>query len=206
MKKVVMTVVGVLALAATANAQIWVNEYGSWYDNRTEWERLVTNVGTADYNYVSSSPTAVEENGVTATKTGPGSLITSTYLTSTQNNIPITFTFSGNAFSGQFSTTVAGSIDFSIDGSLTNIYNLTPTVPQAASSKFLGYISKSSSDISVKLTPSAANKIRVQSFSFGQNTSSLGGNVAPEPGTLALALTGGCALLGLCVRRRRMSN
>ena len=31
-------------------------------------------------------------------------------------------------------------------------------------------------------------------------------NVAPEPGSLALALTGGCALLGICIRRGRMSN
>ena len=30
-----------------------------------------------------------------------------------------------------------------------------------------------------------------------------GSNVAPEPGTFALALTGGAALLGICVRRRR---
>jgi len=28
-------------------------------------------------------------------------------------------------------------------------------------------------------------------------------NVAPEPGTFALALTGGAALLGMCIRRRR---
>jgi hypothetical protein len=30
-----------------------------------------------------------------------------------------------------------------------------------------------------------------------------GSNVAPEPGTFALALTGGSALLGICIRRRR---
>ena len=30
-----------------------------------------------------------------------------------------------------------------------------------------------------------------------------GSNVAPEPGTFALALTGGAALLGICIRRRR---
>jgi hypothetical protein len=32
-----------------------------------------------------------------------------------------------------------------------------------------------------------------------------GSNVAPEPGTFALALTGGGALLGICIRRRRMA-
>jgi hypothetical protein len=33
-----------------------------------------------------------------------------------------------------------------------------------------------------------------------------GASVAPEPGTLAMALTGGIALVGMCIRRRRMSN
>ena len=33
--------------------------------------------------------------------------------------------------------------------------------------------------------------------------SNIGINVAPEPGSFALALTGGAALLGICVRRRR---
>lgn len=30
-----------------------------------------------------------------------------------------------------------------------------------------------------------------------------GSNVAPEPGTFALALTGGASLIGICIRRRR---
>ena len=33
-----------------------------------------------------------------------------------------------------------------------------------------------------------------------------GSNVAPEPGSFALALTGGAALLGICVRRRRLAG
>ncbi len=33
-----------------------------------------------------------------------------------------------------------------------------------------------------------------------------GSNVAPEPGSFALALTGGAALLGICVRRRRTAG
>ena len=33
-----------------------------------------------------------------------------------------------------------------------------------------------------------------------------GSNVAPEPGSFALALTGGAALLGICVRRRRNAD
>ena len=33
-----------------------------------------------------------------------------------------------------------------------------------------------------------------------------GSNVAPEPGSFALALTGGAALLGICIRRRRLAG
>ena len=33
--------------------------------------------------------------------------------------------------------------------------------------------------------------------------SALGGNIAPEPGTLALTFTGGCALVGMYIRRRK---
>ena len=33
-----------------------------------------------------------------------------------------------------------------------------------------------------------------------------GSNVAPEPGSLALALTGGAALIGICIRRRRSAG
>ena len=45
----------------------------------------------------------------------------------------------------------------------------------------------------------------VDSFSFGNGTNPAdpGANIAPEPGTLALALTGGCALVGMFIRRRK---
>ncbi len=42
------------------------------------------------------------------------------------------------------------------------------------------------------------------SFTSGNiKVSNPGSNVAPEPGTFALALTGGVALIGICIRRRR---
>ena len=38
------------------------------------------------------------------------------------------------------------------------------------------------------------------------SASNPGSNVAPEPGSFALALTGGAVLLGICVRRRRLAG
>jgi hypothetical protein len=123
--------------------------------------------------------------------------------------VPITFTFSGNAFSGMFGMTddggrlVADGMNFSVDGSSTNIQSLTSTTGYT----FLGYISDSSSPISVTVSGDATPQyVTVDSFSFGNGTNPAGASVAPEPGTLALAVTGGCALVGMCIRRRRMSN
>ena len=184
-------------VSAAAHAQ------GTWYTNRATWESLVTNVQTANYN-VTGSGTSVVDNGVTAT--GSSLDVLSGTLFSFVDNAPITFTFSGNAFYGEFHTNKSGSVTFSVDNSLTNVYSLPTTARNETPSQglsFLGYISNSASAITIKATHSASVKLRVPSFSFGQSTSSLGGNVAPEPGSFALALTGGAALLGICIRRRR---
>jgi hypothetical protein len=89
-------------------------------------------------------------------------------------------------------------MNFSIDGSITNTQSFTTSNNYT----FLGYISNSATPISVTASNSAYF-VDVNSFSFGQSTSSLGASVAPEPGTLALTLTGGCALLGMYIRRRK---
>jgi hypothetical protein len=175
---------------------------GRWYTNQALWESLVTNFQTA--NYIGSDRgTSVGDNGVTATGRElfqiDGALIT--YA----DNAPITFTFSGNAFYGEFYSNVAGSFDFSVDNSSTNVYSL-PTA-SVAGSGFLGYISDSASPITVKVSPNVSTglRLRVPSFSFGDGTNPAnpGSNVAPEPGSFALALTGGAALIGICIRRRR---
>lgn len=194
-----MTAVGVLALAGSANAQ------GTWYTNKALWQSLVTNVGTANYSTTQSPTYSIQDGGVTATASGTGPIRVYSsgggYLYA-KTNIPVTFTFSGNAFFGDFSTADPGSITAYIDGSLTNLSSISTT--QDAGS-FLGYISNSTSPISVRVAPNSGNDIYVHQFIFGNgtNTSNPGSNVAPEPGTLALALTGGCALLGMYIRRRK---
>ena len=208
MKKVAMTVVGVLALAASANAD---PPLGTWYTNQALWQSLVSNVSTATYTTVPSGSSPWTEAGVTAAA-GSGSWVRGAIAgsLSTQSLTPVTFTFNGNSFGGLFSlnyewngfhfVSLPDVMNFSIDGSMTNTQSLT--TPSVTQYTFLGYISNSASPISVKASNSTYF-VDVTSFSFGQSTSSLGANLAPEPSTFALALTGGCALLGMYVRRRK---
>jgi hypothetical protein len=197
MKKVVMTVVGVLALAGSANAQL----LGTWYTDQTEWLKYATVVDTAPYNTRASL-----QNGITSSASGG---FDSAYagLLVTNASTPITFTFSGNAFAGYFgmvndsSAYVQRNITFSIDESSTEVRTLTST--PAGANTFLGYISNSASDISVKVTGNNSDYVAVDSFSRANGTNPLGASVAPEPGTLVLALTGGCALLGMFIHRRK---
>lgn len=178
MKKVAMTVVGVLVLAASANAQ------GTWYTNRALWESLISNVSTAGYNgspqidYGFAEPAKLIENGVTAQLSESFNILEANngVLQTYSTNLPITFTFSGNAFFGEFATAnssydqAVGSIDFSIDGSLTNTQSLTTS---ASNYTFLGYISDSASPISVRASPGSATSLRTDSFSFGNGTNPL---------------------------------
>jgi hypothetical protein len=185
--------------SATAHAQ------GTWYTNRATWESLVTNVQTANYDGTGSG-TSVVDNGVTATSSNL--FETTGTLLSLVNDAPITFTFSGNAFYGEFHTNGSGSVTFSVDNSLTNVYSLPTTargINPPGGLSFLGYISDSESAITVKATPSASRQLRVTSFSFGNGTNPAnpGSNVAPEPASIALLLTGGAALAGVALRRRR---
>ena len=209
MKKVAMTVVGVLALAASANAD---PPLGTWYTNQALWQSLVSNVSTATYTTVPSGSSPWTEAGVTAAA-GSGSWYSSIPGSlSTASATPVTFTFSGNAFGSFVRMRMPNKgnnffpslgMDFSIDDSLTNTQILTTS---ASNYTFLGYISNSASPISVKVSGAYSDvlvAVTVDSVSFGQSTSSLGANVAPEPGTLTLALTGGCALLGMFIRRRK---
>ncbi len=193
-----MTVVGVLAFAASANAQL----LGTWYTDQTEWLKYATVVDTAPFNTLASL-----QNGITSNASGGFDSYFAGLLV-TNASTPITFTFSGNAFAGYFGMVnnfdayAQRNITFSIDESSTEVRTLTST--SAGANTFLGYISNSASDISsVKVTGNNSDRLAVDSFSRANGTNPLGASVAPEPGTLALALTGGCALLGMFIHRRK---
>ena len=199
-KRLVSTVASTLVLSlvsAAANAQ------GTWYRNYNDWRSLITNFQTANYDTPPASNSAPWiESDITATTGSGGWAPIPGGVLSTFDVAPVTFTFAGNAFGGYFA--VDGDDDilsFTVDGSLPEPLSVTEN---DVGYTFLGYISDSSSNISVTVTP-GQNFVAVDSFTRanGTNASNPGSNVAPEPGSFALALTGGAALIGICVRRRR---
>ena len=209
MKNLTLTALAVLALSVTANAQ------GTWYTDQSTWlANLTSSVTTADYNSIPNGffTSPYTENGVTST--APQGLYGIGGALSTNFNEPITFTFSGNAFAGFFGLTdgpgalVSDGMNFSVDGSLTNVYSLTSTTAGSGYT-FLGYISDSASDISVKVSGDASPEyVTVDSFSFANGTNSAApGGAVPEPGTVVSMGLLGAGVLGLVIRsRRRISN
>ena len=208
-KKLTVSALAVLALSVTANAQ------GTWYTDQSTWLANLTWSAGANYNSIPNGffNSPYTENGVTATAAGGFFGIGLPALT-TNLTEPITFTFSGNAFAGFFGMTnlpgalVSDGMNFSVDGSLTNVYSLTSTT---AGSGFtiLGYISDSASDISVKISGDASPEyVTVDSFYFAEGTSSAApGGAVPEPGTVVSMGLLGAGVLGLVIRsRRRISN
>ena len=183
-------------VSAAANAQ------GTWYTNRALWESLVTNVLPSNYNGAGtySGENGFREAGVDA-YAGTGDLsIGNGYLTTTSST-PVTFNFGANAFCGDFRTSSNGFLDFFVNNSSTYNYRLTTSVDAYS---FLGYISNSADIWIVEVSPAGSYKLQVDSFSIGDRKPlDPGSNVAPEPGSFALALTGGAALIGICIRRRR---
>ena len=207
MKKLLTSTLVVFAISVTANAQ------GTWYTDQSTWlANLTSSVTTASYNsFPAGSP--YTENGVTATASN-GFYYLGISALSTNALDPITFTFSGNAFAGFFGLTnnpgalVSDGMNFSVDGSLTNVYSLTSTTAGSGFT-FLGYISDSASDISVKVSGDATPEfVTVDSFSFANGTNSAApGGAVPEPGTIVSMGLLGAGVLGLVVRsRRRISN
>ena len=203
----------VCIVASTALLSLFaktVNAQGQWYTDYDAWRSRIILGGpfgaqTADYTtrYTNGSAPWIE-SGITATTTG--NWVHNGSSLSTNNLLaPVTFTFAGNAFGGNFAVASATTavLSFTVDGSQSR--DLSVTRSQSGYT-FLGYISNSSSDINVTVVPDV-KYVSVDSFTRanGTNPANPGSNVAPEPGSFALALTGGAALLGICYRRRRNS-
>jgi hypothetical protein len=210
MKKVSIAVVGVLALAASANAQ------GTWYTDQALWLSRLEDGISAGYNALPSGliTSPYTENSIIATATG-GFVDSGGALSTNSNQSPIIFNFNpiyvGNGFGGLFGMTssdgllVADGMNFSIDGSTTNVYSLTSTTGYT----FLGYVSDTLANISVTVSGDATPEfVSVDEFFFvvGTNPTAPGAAV-PEPGTVVSMGLLGAGVLGLVIRsRRRMSN
>jgi hypothetical protein len=185
---------------------------GTWYTNRTLWQSLVTNIGIATYDgfsEVDQHQDYVEDN-VASTSFQAGQTIGNGYLT-TDTGSSVRFQYSVDystrpfhAFCGEFRTSSNGYLDFFVDNTSTGNYTYRLATSAGADS-FLGYISNSASISEVIVEPIDYDyTLRVNSFNLGnRNPLDPGSNVAPEPGSFALALTGGAALIGICIRRRR---
>jgi hypothetical protein len=180
---------------------------GTWYTNRAEWQSLVTNIGIATYDENSETFGAYDhyvEDHVDAADYGGQLSVGNGYLT-TVDPTTVRFDYSVepfHAFFGEFRTSSDGFLDFSVGyfGPGSHNYRLTTT---AGADSFLGYISNSADVKRVEVTPVDDYMLRVNSFNLGnRKTLDPSANVAPEPGSFALALTGGAALIGICIRRR----
>lgn len=68
---------------------------------------------------------------------------------------------------------------------------------------FTSYVRVDSFNTSSNVTYNGLTGKGTNSTNSNLRVSNPSSNVAPEPGSLALALTGGAALLGICIRRRR---
>ena len=68
---------------------------------------------------------------------------------------------------------------------------------------FTSYVRVDSINTSSNVTYDGLTGKGTNSTNSNLRVSNPSSNVAPEPGSLALALTGGAALLGICIRRRR---
>jgi hypothetical protein len=231
MKKVVMTVVGVLASAGSANE---VPTLGTWQTNLNTWRSLFPKrlIGLAISTLLISFVTvAAHADDVlilgVKTELATGTPVTSSYTFnssmilnsigfashSTISSIEYRYSINGGTVTKvtPLATIVNGVRWFNLATPIT--LNATDVVyVQTKNGGFLNpkvplyfFTAVSGFDITVvgNNRGQGANKTN-----SNLKVSALppGASVAPEPGTLAMALTGGIALVGMCIRRRRMSN
>ena len=227
MKKVAMTVVGVVSIAGSANAggtcQTNLNTWRSLFPKRLMGLAISTllitfiaaaahaddvlTLGTTKSNYGAGANTSI-----ISTYTFNSSMILNSIGFVTGSSVQCAYSINGGAY---INATSLGPLALKVQYlnlatprtmNATDVVRvrtinkqfLNPTVP------LYNYTAVAGFDITVvgnDRSQGAKTNSNLRVSALPPDVS-----VAPEPGTLALALTGGCALLGLCVRRRRMSN
>jgi hypothetical protein len=229
MKKVAMTVFGVLALAASANE---VPTLGTWQTSLTTWRSLFPKrlIGLL------TSPLLITFIAAAAHADDVLTLGARTDFSVGSNSTVISsYTFNSSMILNSIGFVTGSSVEYAYSintGAYINVAT-TSMQPLALGVRYL--------NLATPITLNATNVVRIRTkntqffnpkvplYGFtavsgfditvvGNNrgqgaktnsnlrVSALGASVAPEPGTLALALTGGFALVGICIRRRRMSN
>ena len=231
MKKVAITVLGVLALAGSANAQ------GAWYTSYATWHSLLPKrlIGLAISTlFITFIAAAANADNVLTLGTGSDYSLPSVISAYTFNSSMIL-----NSIGFVSSTDVSGtSYKYSINGgaSYTTVttglaagvsgvrwFNLATPITLNATNVVLVATSKTGGnhivpkvrlitytavpgfDITVVGNNKSGSGVPANRTNSNLRVSALppDANVAPEPGTLALALTGGCALVGVYIRRRK---
>ena len=233
MKKVAMTVLGVVSLAASANAQ------GTWYSKYATWQSLhpkrlmglaistllitfiaaaahaddVLTLGTAPTNITGASGS---NPSVTSTYTFNSSMILNSIGFVTSSVTGLVYKYSINDGASYTTVTTASGLASAVNGvrwfSLATPITLNATdvvKVLTQNGKFNNpniHLYAYTAVPGFNITVVGNNRGQVAKTNSNLRVSALAPNVAPEPGTLALALTGGCALVGMVIRRRRISN
>jgi len=213
MKKLLTTAVAGLIFVGTANAQgTWYTDYNTWLNKLTspsnkriaDYNGLPTNVlGANPYveNFVSVEATSAlfgQSDQQSISVLSNTATMTFKYLGDPLNP------FVGNAFGGFFATTDLDE-EFASDG-LTFVVDGIHSEHLATSGTaytFFGYISDSTSTISVDVTGDT-EYVTVDSFTFGNGVNATNpGSAVPEPGEYVSMAILGIGLCGMLVRSRR---
>ena len=232
MKKVAITVFGVLALAGSANAQ------GAWYTSYATWHSLfpkrlmglsistllITFIAAAahadDVLTLGTAPTNINgasgsNPSVTSTYTFNSSMILNSIGFVTSSVTGLVYKYSINDGASYTTVTTASGLASAVNGvrwfSLATPITLNATdvvKVLTQNGKFNNpniHLYAYTAVPGFNITVVGNNRGQGAKTNSNLRVSALPptSNVAPEPGTLALALTGGCALVGVYIRRRK---
>ena len=132
------------------------------------------------------------------------------FATNGSSNLTLSYQLNGGGYTG-VSLASLGTIDskgfqlFNLGSGLTMQTNDILDVQVSAGNTFIANQSGvvSGSNVTFLGTTGQLGNPGGAKTNSNLRVSNPGSNVAPEPGSFALALTGGAALIGICVRRRR---